>query len=81
MYNVNEWTIRMWANRFDILNPRRNEIGEIIFSPADVKIIGTICSLTKVKDATIEYVREYLELGFKQETQPFPSSTLPLPIL
>jgi DNA-binding transcriptional MerR regulator len=45
MFNLNEWTIRFWANNFNILRPRRNQTGDIVFAPADVRTIKLISRL------------------------------------
>jgi len=62
MFDLSEWTIRMWCNRFDILKCRRNDRGDIIFFPENVRIIGMICCLTKKKRMTLAGVRKHLKL-------------------
>jgi DNA-binding transcriptional MerR regulator len=61
LLDVNVWTIRLWVNRFNILKPRLNQKGNLLFTYEDAEKIGTICHLTKVKDITLEKVRKYLE--------------------
>ena len=61
MFGLNIWTIRLWANRFDILKPCRNVKGDILFASADVDRIGTICRLTKKKGITFDDIRKRLE--------------------
>ena len=61
MFGVNVWTLRLWANRFDILKPYRDKKGDIVFTLSDVDRIGTICRLTKKKGITLEDIRKRLE--------------------
>ena len=63
MFGVNVWTIRLWADRFDILDPRRNEKDELMFTPADVERIGLISRLSKKQGVTLEDIRKYLEMS------------------
>jgi DNA-binding transcriptional MerR regulator len=61
MFGVNEWTIRLWIDRFEILKPRRDAGDKLYFSPTDVKRIKLIHDLTTIKDITLEDVRKHLE--------------------
>ena len=63
MFNVDIWTIRLWANRFDILKPYRNKKDDIIFTLTDLDKIGIICNLTKKKGTKLEEVRKHLQSG------------------
>jgi DNA-binding transcriptional MerR regulator len=63
LFGVNDWTIRLWVNRFKILTPHRNKNGTLLFTPEDAKRIGTICNLSKAKDITLRKIRKYFEAG------------------
>ena len=67
IFNVNIWTIRLWCNRFEILEPRSNNKGDISFSPADVERIGLISQLAKEKGMTVDDVKKELT---KQDKPP-----------
>ena len=62
IFKVNVWTIRLWCNRFEILEPQLNKKGGILFTPADVERIGVISHLAKEKNMTLDDVRKELEL-------------------
>ena len=57
MFEVNEWTIRLWINRFDILKPLTDKEGNLSLSAADVNKIGLICRL-RDKGITIKEIRK-----------------------
>jgi DNA-binding transcriptional MerR regulator len=64
---VNEWTIRLWANRlFDILKPRMDKHNNLSFSSEDVEKIKTINNLTKVKGMTMDGIRKHLQATYDQ---------------
>ena len=60
MLDVDEWTIRLWADRFEMLTPRQNRKGDILFHPADVKKIELISKMTKKKGVALKDVRKVL---------------------
>ena len=57
---VNVWTIRFWADRFDIIRPRRDKKGNLRFAPDDVERFRMICHLTKTKGIKRTDVQQYL---------------------
>ena len=61
MFGVNEWTIKFWVDKFDILQPLRNQAGDLIFSPVDVNRIEAICKLALKEKMKLKSVKEYLE--------------------
>ena len=63
--NENVWTLRLWANRFDILKPCFDKNDNLMFSSDDAEKIETICRLSKKKGMTINRVRKYLDEGGK----------------
>ena len=63
MFGLNEWTIRMWCNRFDILKCSRDEKGDMVFYPENVRMIGMICYLIKTKGIKLTDVKKYLAEG------------------
>jgi DNA-binding transcriptional MerR regulator len=67
LFNANEWTIRLWANRFDSLKPRMDKKGNLMFVSADVDKIELLCKLTKQKGMTVDDVRKYLESQNKSD--------------
>jgi len=58
---VNVWTIRLWVDRFDILQPFRGKTGDLLFNEADVNRIGAICRLAHRKGVKIKNVKQHLE--------------------
>ena len=62
-FDVNVWTIRLWVNRFDILEPRLDKKGNLLFTPEDAERIGTIYNLSKKRGTTLYHVRKHLESG------------------
>lgn len=63
LYGVNPWTIRMWIDRFEILERSIDTDGSLILSPRAMEQIGEIRSLIK-KRMTVEDVRKYLKAKF-----------------
>ena len=61
MFDVSEWTIRLWVDRFNILKPRCNRNDVLFFTPAEIDKIEIICRLSQEKGMTVEKVREYLK--------------------
>jgi DNA-binding transcriptional MerR regulator len=60
LFGENEWTIRLWVNRFDILKPHFDKKGNVTFSPDDAERIGIISHLAKEKNMTLEKVSKHL---------------------
>jgi len=59
-YNLNTWTIRFWANHINLLKPRQNQKGDILFAPEDVHKIGLISHLTNVEGVALQDVGRYI---------------------
>jgi len=47
MVGVKEWTIRYWADMFNLVTLCRNEEGEIVLTPADIVRIETMKEIEK----------------------------------
>jgi DNA-binding transcriptional MerR regulator len=60
LHGMNEWTIRMWANRFKILEHIYDANDNIRFTPKAVELIGIIRDLTE-KKMKLADISEYLE--------------------
>ena len=60
LLNVNEWTIRFWANKLHILKPRQNHQGDVLFAPEDVHKIELISHLTNKKGIKLKDVLKHL---------------------
>lgn len=69
MYGLNPWTIRMWINRFGILESRLNREGDLVIGAQDVERIGMICRLTRIGGLSVEDVRQRLESGDSGENE------------
>jgi len=69
MFDVDVWTIRLWANRFfDILNCSLDKEGNLLFSSKDINKIETICHFTKNRGMTLSDVRKHLLSMQENET-------------
>lgn len=53
-FQVNTSLIRFWEKEFDILQPKKNNKGNRLFTPKDVKNLQTIYHLVKEKGYTLE---------------------------
>ena len=60
-FNVNASLIRFWEKEFDILKLRKNEKGDRLFRPEDVKSIQLIYHLLKQRQFSIEGARKYMQ--------------------
>ena len=52
--NVNTSLIRFWEEKFDILNPKKNNKGKRKYTMKDIKILNEIYNLVKEKGFTIK---------------------------
>tara|TARA_B100001175_G_scaffold159564_1_gene135195 strand:- start:53 stop:385 length:333 start_codon:yes stop_codon:yes gene_type:complete len=52
--NVNTSLIRFWEEKFDILNPKKNNKGKRKYTKKDIKILNEIYNLVKEKGFTIK---------------------------
>ena len=59
-FGVSVWTIRLWANRFNMIKPHLDKKGNLMFSAENAERIGIICRLSKKKGMTLETVRKSL---------------------
>jgi len=62
-FGVSVWTIRLWANRFNMIKPHLDKKGNLMFSAENAERIGIIFHLSKKKGMTLNRVRKYLEEG------------------
>ena len=61
MFKVNQSLIRLWANEFDVLKPRKNGKGDRLFRPEDIKNLKLIYHLLRERKYTMEGAREFLK--------------------
>lgn len=59
-FNVNASLIRFWEKEFDIINPKKNNKGNRLFTPKDIENFKTIYYLVKVKGHTLEGAKQSL---------------------
>lgn len=52
--NVNTSLIRFWEEKFDLLNPKKNNKGKRKYTKKDIKILNEIYNLVKEKGFTIK---------------------------
>ncbi|MDR2911017.1 MAG: MerR family transcriptional regulator [Bacteroidales bacterium] len=64
MFNVSKWTIRMWIDRFSIVDHTVDKNGGIWFKPHVVEQIEVVCDLVKTKGMNLESVRKHLNPEF-----------------
>ncbi|RPD95872.1 MerR family transcriptional regulator [Aureibaculum marinum] len=60
-FNVNASLIRFWDKEFDILKPKKNNKGNRMFTPEDVKNLQMIYHLVKERGFTLEGARQKLK--------------------
>jgi DNA-binding transcriptional MerR regulator len=60
MFNVNASLIRFWEKEFPMINPRKNNKGNRVFTAKDIENFRLIYNLVKEKGYTIQGAREYL---------------------
>ncbi|MBF0597566.1 MerR family transcriptional regulator [Faecalibacter rhinopitheci] len=53
-FDVNASLIRFWEKEFDIIQPKKNNKGNRLFTPKDIESFKTIYYLVKVKGHTLE---------------------------
>ena len=61
MFDLSEWTIRLWCNRFDVLQSSPDGSGERLFTQENVDKVKRICCMTRKKRMTLARVRKHLE--------------------
>jgi DNA-binding transcriptional MerR regulator len=60
MFGVNTSLIRFWEKEFPIINPRKNNKGNRVFTAKDIENFRLIYNLVKEKGYTIQGAREYI---------------------
>lgn len=60
-FNVNASLIRFWDKEFDVLKPKKNNKGNRMFTPEDIKNLQMIYHLVKEKGFTLEGARQKLK--------------------
>ena len=60
-FNVNASLIRFWDKEFDIIQPKKNNKGNRMFTPEDVENIRMIYHLVKEKGFTLEGAKNKLK--------------------
>lgn len=63
MFKVNTSLIRFWDKEFDIIKPKKNNKGNRLFTPADIKHFRLIHHLVKEKGYTLKGAKEFLKLN------------------
>ncbi len=62
MFNVNTSLIRFWEKEFDVINPKRNNKGNRLFTKDDVGYFHQIYHLVKEKGYTLQGAKDALKL-------------------
>ena len=60
-FNVNASLLRFWDKEFEIINPKKNNKGNRMFTPEDVENIRMIYHLVKEKGFTLEGAKKKLK--------------------
>jgi DNA-binding transcriptional MerR regulator len=60
-FNVNASLIRFWDKEFDIINPKKNNKGNRLFTKEDIDNLQMIYHLVKEKGFTLEGARKKLK--------------------
>jgi len=61
MFQLPTSTVRYWENEFDILKPQKNNKGNRLFSPEDIKQLKLIYHLIKEKGLTLRGAKQRLK--------------------
>jgi len=56
-------TIRFWEKEFDILKPKKNNKGNRLFMPEDIKNLKLIHHLLRERGMTLDGARKYLKIN------------------
>ena len=59
LFCLDQWTIRMWVDRFEIPGHLYTDDGNVLFTRQAAEQIGAICSLMK-KRMKLRDIRKYL---------------------
>ncbi len=60
-FNVNASLIRFWDKEFDVIKPKKNNKGNRMFTPDDIKNIQMIYHLVKEKGFTLDGAKNKLK--------------------
>ena len=60
-FGVNTSLIRFWENEFDVLKPKKNNKGNRLFTPEDLKNLKMIYFLVKEKGFTLDGAKNKLK--------------------
>ena len=63
MFEVNTSLIRFWDKEFDIIKPKKNNKGNRLFTPTDIKHFRLIHHLVKEKGYTLKGAKEFLKVN------------------
>ena len=61
MFDVNASLIRFWENEFEVLNPKKNNKGNRLFTAEDIANLKLIYNLVKEQGLTLEGAKKYLK--------------------
>lgn len=53
-------TLRFWESKFTVINPRRNQGGQCLYTPADIEKLRMVHFLVKEKGLKLEAAQEEL---------------------
>ena len=70
-FDVNASLIRFWDKEFDVLKPKKNAKGNLMFTPEDVKNLQLIYHLVKERGFTLEGAKTHLKEGQKKTLDKF----------
>jgi DNA-binding transcriptional MerR regulator len=60
MFDVNASLIRFWENEFEVLNPKKNNKGNRLFTAEDIANLKLIYNLVREQGLTLEGAKKYL---------------------
>jgi DNA-binding transcriptional MerR regulator len=60
MFDVNTSLIRFWENEFEVLNPKKNNKGNRLFTAEDIANLKLIYNLVREQGLTLEGAKKYL---------------------
>ncbi len=61
MFDVNTSLIRFWESEFDVLNPKKNNKGNRLFTPEDIANLQLIYNLVREQGLTLDGAKKYLK--------------------
>jgi len=60
MFDVNASLIRFWESEFEVLNPKKNNKGNRLFTAEDIANLKLIYNLVREQGLTLEGAKKYL---------------------